>query len=386
MNFEVDEEEFECDVKIKVIGVGGGGGNAVDNMVKSGVDNVDFAVINTDAAALRSKNQQLMDCIQIGVKTTHGRGAGGKPEIAAISADENKNAIAEAIEGSSMVFICAGMGGGTGTGAAPKVAEIAKENGILTVGVVTKPFDFERQYKMNLAMQGIAELRKYVDSLIIIPNQKLLTLNEKNLSMRKAYEMVDDVMYKAVKSISDIVNHIGMVNIDFEDVKATLEGSGDAHIAIGHGSGDNRAEEAVQQIVESPLLETSIKNAGKLLVSLVISDDTPLDDVNKVMDLLTAAAVENVEVIHGVDISSELKDEMEITVIATSFVNENGQAAPAAKTAQAANDNQAAGNAEVKDKPAESSVGESLVFPSTDGDEEDDPFGELRALLDHRDR
>ena len=383
MNFEVDEDQFECDVKIKVIGVGGGGGNAVDNMVKSGVDNVDFAVINTDAAALRSKDQDLMDCVQIGVKTTHGRGAGGKPEVAAASAEENKNAIAEVVEGSSMVFICAGMGGGTGTGAAPKVAEIAKENGILTVGVVTKPFDFERQYKMNLAMQGIAELRKYVDSLIIIPNQKLLTLNEKNLTMKKAYEMVDDVMYKAVKSISDIVNHYGMLNIDFEDVKATLEGSGDAHMAIGHGSGDNRAEEAVQQIVESPLLETSIKNAGKLLVNLVISEDTPLDDVNKVMDLLTAAAVENVQVIHGVDISSELKDEMEITVIATSFVNNTDK--PLAAPAEPAQKKEAQ-PAQASEKPVqEVSAAESMMFPS-DQDDEDDPFGELRALLDHRDR
>ncbi len=392
MSFDFDEEEFERDVKIKVIGVGGGGGNAVDDMTKRGIDYVEFAIVNTDVAALRSKNGDAMERIQIGRKTTHGRGAGGKPEVAAASAEENKDDISEALKGVSMVFICAGMGGGTGTGAAPKIAEVAKDMNILTVGVVTKPFDFERQYKMNLAMQGIAELRKYVDALIIIPNQKLLGLNEKNISMKVAYQMVDDVMYKAVKSISDIVNHDGMINIDFEDVKATLEGSGDAHMAIGHGNGLERAEEAVQQIVESPLLETSIKNAGKLLVNFVISEDTPLDDVDKVMNALTAAAVPDVQVIHGVDFSSELKDEMEITVIATSFRTNDGQPIPAKPAAKPNEDKpKGEGNTLTEEEPVvpteakAESTGASLVFPA-DPDQEDDPFGELRELLDRRDK
>lgn len=392
MSFDFDEEEFERDVKIKVIGVGGGGGNAVDDMTKRGIDFVEFAIVNTDVAALRSKNGDAMERIQIGRKTTHGRGAGGKPEIAAASAEENKDDIAEALKGVSMVFICAGMGGGTGTGAAPKIAEVARDMNILTVGVVTKPFEFERQYKMNLAMQGIAELRKYVDALIIIPNQKLLGLNEKNISMRAAYQMVDDVIYKAVKSISDIVNHDGMVNIDFEDVKATLEGSGDAHMAIGYGNGLERAEEAVQQIVESPLLETSIKNAGKLLVNFVLSEDTPLDDVEKVMNALTAAAVPDVQVIHGVDLTNNLNNEMEITVIATSFRTDDGQPAPAKPAAQPAEEKpKGEGNTLTEEEPVvpadakSESTGASLVFPA-DPDQEDDPFGELRELLDRRDK
>lgn len=323
MNFEFDTEEFDRDVKIKVVGVGGGGGNAIEHMVKKGVDGVEFIVINTDVAALRSKDGETMERIQIGRKTTKGRGAGGKPPVAAESANENKEDIIETLKGASMVFIAAGMGGGTGTGAAPVIAEIAKSMNVLTVGVVTKPFDFECAHKMNLALKGIAELRQYVDALIIIPNQRLLKISESNISMKAAYSMVDDVLFKAVKSISDLINRDGVINIDFEDVKATLECSGDAHMAIGHGSGFEKAEEAVQQIIDSPLLETSIKNAGKLLINIVMSEDTALEDVAKVMDKLTSVATHEVEVIHGVDFSSEMKDEMEVTVIATSFTDED---------------------------------------------------------------
>ncbi len=326
MGFEFDIEEFERDVKIKVVGVGGGGGNAVANMVRNHVEGVEFIVVNTDVAALMNMDGETMDRVQIGRKTTRGRGAGGKPPVAAESAKENRDDIAEALKGASLVFVAAGMGGGTGTGAAPIVAEVAKEMGILTVGVVTKPFDFEREFKMNLALQGIQELRKNVDTLIIIPNQRLLSIKEKNISIKAAYAMVDDVLLQAVKGISDLVNEAGFINIDFEDVKSTLEGAGDAHMAIGHGKGDDRAEQAVREVVECPLLETSIKNAGKLLVNFTISSDTPLDDVDKVMNLITQCASADVEVIHGVAFDDNLQDEMVITVIATCFRDQDGNA------------------------------------------------------------
>ncbi len=385
MNFEFDEEEFERDVKIKVVGVGGGGGNAVENMVRNNVEGVDFIIVNTDVAALKNKDGNAMERIQIGRKTTKGRGAGGKPPVAAESAKENRDDIAEAIRGASLVFVAAGMGGGTGTGAAPIIAEIAKEQGILTVGVVTKPFDFEREYKMNLALQGIAELRKNVDALIIIPNQRLLTVKEKNISIKAAYAMVDDVLYQAVKGISDLVNDNGVINIDFEDVKSTLEDAGDAHMAIGHGTGDDRAEQAVREVVESPLLETSIKNAGKLLVNFRISDDTPLSDVAKVMDMLTEAAAEGVQVIHGVNFDSELADEMVITVIATSFTDTQGNqlvtSDEAVETVLTGISSESAGD-------DANGVTESLVFPKTPGDtaDEDDPFSALSDLLNNRGR
>ena len=388
MNFDFDEEEFERDVKIKVVGVGGGGGNAVENMVRNNVEGVDFIIVNTDVAALKSKDGKTMERVQIGRKTTKGRGAGGKPPVAAESAKENSDDIAEVLNGASLVFVAAGMGGGTGTGAAPVIAQIAKEKGILTVGVVTKPFDFEREFKMNLALQGIAELRKYVDALIIVPNQRLLTIKEKNISIKAAYAMVDHVLYQAVKGISDLITQDGIINIDFEDVRSTLEDAGDAHMAIGHGKGDNRAEEAVAEVVNSPLLETSIQNAGKLLVNLTMSEDTPLDDVEKVMQLLTQSAAKDVQVIHGVNLDSSLNDEMIITVIATCFKDGEGHSMitsdeAVAKTVLASTP--AEDNCE---KSEGKSLTESLVFPETPANagelSDDDPFSELSELLNNR--
>ena len=388
MNFDFDDEEFERDVKIKVVGVGGGGGNAVENMVRNNVEGVDFIIINTDVAALKSKDGNTMERVQIGRKTTKGRGAGGKPPVAAESAKENSDDIAEVLKGASLVFVAAGMGG-TGTGAAPVIAQIAKDMGILTVGVVTKPFDFEREFKMNLALQGIAELRKYVDALIIVPNQRLLSIKEKNISIKAAYAMVDNVLYQAVKGISDLITHDGVINIDFEDVRTTLEGAGDAHMAIGHGSGDTRAEDAVAEVVNSPLLETSIKNAGKLLVNLTMSEDTPLDDVEKVMQLLTQSAAPDVQVIHGVDLDSSLSDEMVITVIATCFKDNAGHSMvtsdeAVAKTVLASTFTDDAGS----ESKVENSLTESLVFPETPANAgdiaEDDPFSELSELLNNR--
>ncbi|MDR2559951.1 MAG: cell division FtsZ family protein, partial [Oscillospiraceae bacterium] len=252
---------------------------------------------------------------------TKGRGAGGDPNIAAESAHEDREEIEKALKGASMAFISAGMGGGTGTGAAPVIAEIAREQGILTVGIVTKPFDFEREHKMNLALKGIAEMRKVVDALVIIPNQKLMKLNERALNFRQAFAMVDDVLYTVVRSISELLNNTAVMNIDFADLKSTLEEAGDAHIAIGIGTGDNKVDEAVQKIVNSPLLETSIANAGKVLVNVILSEDTLLYEVDEVMNKITGVAHPDVKVIYGADYDSNLKDEMRVAIIATCFGN-----------------------------------------------------------------
>ena len=327
VNDEIDEidelEEAIYDVGIEVIGVGGGGGNALEYMAKNGIDGVEYIVVNTDVPALKSKDKRLMRRLQIGKKKTKGRGAGGNPEVGCESAQEDREEIVKMLEGATMAFISAGMGGGTGTGAAPVIAEISKEMGILTIGVVTKPFDFERQQKMNTALKGIVEMRKHVDALIIIPNQKLLTINEKAINIKSAFEMVDDVLYKVVKSISDVLNNTSYINVDFSDLETILKDSGDAHIAIGEATGDNKVEEAVMQIVNSPLLETSINNAGKMLVHITMSDDGLLEDVEEVGAKLTAAAHPDVEIITGCELSSETKDTITVTVVATSFRDDN---------------------------------------------------------------
>ncbi|MDR0197104.1 MAG: cell division protein FtsZ [Oscillospiraceae bacterium] len=310
------------DVKIKVFGIGGGGCNALEYMAKQGVANVEYVAVNTDVPALRSKDKRLMRRLQIGKKRTKGRGAGGDPEVGCESAREDRAEIERCLDGTSMVFISAGMGGGTGTGAAPVIAEIAKENEILTIGVVTKPFDFERQQKMNTALKGIAEMRKHVDALIIIPNQKLLKINERAINSKAAFEMVDDVLYKVVNSISELLNTTSDVNVDFADLNAVLQDSGDAHIAIGTGTGDNKADDAVSQVINSPLLETSINNAGKILVHIAMSEDTLLQEVDLVVNKLTEAAHSDVEVTWGWKMDSSLKDTIVVTAVATSFRDE----------------------------------------------------------------
>ena len=339
--FSVESEEPEFDhldesavynVQIKVFGVGGGGGNAVENMAKKGLrdknskdiadDDVDieFVVVNTDVAALKKKDKTLMRRVQIGRKCAKGRGAGGRAEVGAEAAREDRDEIERYLKGASLVFISAGMGGGTGTGAAPVVAEIAQEMGILTIGVVTKPFDFEREQKMNQAMKGIDEMRKHVDALVIIPNQKLLQLNEKQLTFQQAFTMVDDVLHRSVKIISDMIGSTAAVNVDFSDLSETIKDAGDAHIAIGFGTGDKKIEEAVNQIVNSPLLETSIKNAGKLLVYVTLSQDALLSDVDDAMHAITKACGAGVEVITGANYGpADMKDSIAISVIATCF-------------------------------------------------------------------
>lgn len=331
------EDAFEPDVNIKVIGVGGGGGNALNCMVASGVQDIEYIAINTDAKALN--NSKATTRIQIGAKLTKGRGAGNKPAIGQQSAEENKEEIEAALKGADMVFITAGMGGGTGTGAAPVVAKIAQEAGILTVAVVTKPFAFEREQKMAQAEKGIMELKKYVDSLIVIPNEKLLEGMDKPLTMRESFALADDILKTGVKSISDLIVEEGYINLDFADVSTIMKGAGYAHLAIGHGSGKDKAKEAANAVIASPLLETSIAGAKRLLINITMSEDILSSDVDNATKMITDKAADNVEFIFGTAFKEDMQDEMTITVIAAGFDEEPDEAeeaeAPAAEEAAA---------------------------------------------------
>ena len=314
------EDAFEPDVNIKVIGVGGGGGNALNCMVASGVQDIEYIAINTDAKALN--NSKATTRIQIGAKLTKGRGAGNKPAIGQQSAEENKEEIDAALKCADMVFITAGMGGGTGTGAAPVVAKIAQEAGILTVAVVTKPFAFEREQKMAQAEKGIMELNKYVDSLIVIPYDKELFGMDKPLTMRESFALADDILKTGVKSISDLIVEEGYINLDFADVSTIMKGAGYAHLAIGHGSGKDKAKEAANAVIASPLLETSIAGAKRLLINITMSEDILSSDVDNATKMITDKAADNVEFIFGTAFKEDMQDEMTITVIAAGFDEE----------------------------------------------------------------
>lgn len=316
MNIAFDDE-LESKINIKVLGVGGGGGNALNCMITSGIKDVEYISVNTDMQALRHSKATMR--IQIGTKLTKGRGAGSKPDIGELSAQESREEIAAALKGANMVFITAGMGGGTGTGAAPVVAEIAREMDILTVGVVTKPFLFEREQKMAQAERGIAELKKHVDSLVIIPNERLLVGADKPLTMKNSFSLADDILWKAVKSISDLIQIQGYINLDFADVSAIMKDAGYAHMAIGLGTGKNKAEDAARQVISSPLLETSIDGASGVLVNVVMSEDVLSDEVDTATRLITEAARPDANVIFGAVFDETLEDTMQITVIATGF-------------------------------------------------------------------
>lgn len=316
MGFQFDSD-FVDGVQIKVVGVGGGGGNAINRMARSGVQGVEFVSINTDRQALYLS--QATQKIQIGEKLTHGMGAGANPEKGQRAAEESREEITAALKGTDMVFITAGMGGGTGTGAAPVVARLAQEAGILTVAVVTKPFAFEREQKMLQAEKGISELRKYVDSLIVIPNEKLLEGLDKPLTMRESFALADDVLKTGVKSISDLIVEEGYINLDFADVSTIMKGAGYAHMAIGHGSGKDKAKEAANAVIASPLLETSIAGAKRLLINIAMSEDILSSDVDIATKMITDKAADDVEFIFGTAFKENMQDEMVITVIAAGF-------------------------------------------------------------------
>ncbi len=318
MSFSISSEDV-FGAKIKVIGVGGGGGNALNCIAQEGLSgNVDYIAVNTDVQALQ--RSKATEKIQIGSKLTRGLGAGGKPEVGEASAQESKEEIADAIRDANMVFITAGMGGGTGTGAAPVVAEIAQELGILTVAVVTKPFAFEGAKKMQQAEKGIDELLTNVDSLIVIPNQKLLT-GEQRLTMRESFSLADNILKTGVMSIADLIIRNGFMNVDFADVTTIMKESGLAHIAIGSGNGKDKAQEAAKQVISSPLLETSISGARRLLVNIVMSEDIVTSDMDELTQIITQAVDPDATIIFGADYSPDLTDTIDVTVIATDFAD-----------------------------------------------------------------
>ncbi len=321
-------------VKIKVIGVGGAGNNVINRMIEAGVQGVDFIVVNTDKQDLNKSN--CKNKVQIGEKLTGGMGAGSKPEIGKKSAEESRAQIAKILEGTDMVFITAGMGGGTGTGAAPIVADLAHEAGILTVGVVTKPFKFEGANRMRQAEAGIAELGSKVDSLIIIPNDRLKYVTDQKITFANAFGIADDVLKQAVTSISELVGYSErvIINLDFADVSAVMKDAGRAHMGVGTASGREKAEQAALAAINSPLLETSINGATGVLVNVTGSSELTLDDVETAAGIVQENANPEANIIFGATSSDEFEDEMRVTVIATGF-EQRGQA-PAQKEDTAA--------------------------------------------------
>lgn len=307
--------------KIKVIGVGGGGCNAVNRMIESGVKGVEFIVANTDLQVLNVSKAE--NKLQIGQDITNGLGAGANPEVGREAAVESKNDIAEALKGADMVFVTCGMGGGTGTGAAPVIAEIAQNLGALTVGIVTKPFRFEGKRRMEQAVLGIDELRKHVDTLIVIPNDKLRDIIDKSTPMVDAFKEVDNVLHRGVQSISDLIAVSGLVNLDFADVKAVMEKRGNALIGIGLGVGENRAIEAAKQAVSSPLLETSISGATDAIINVTGGNSLTLFEAEDAAEIVRQSANTDINIIFGAVINENLNDEVIVTVIATGFEDEN---------------------------------------------------------------
>lgn len=314
LDFDVELEQF---ANIKVIGIGGGGNNAINRMIDAGLKGVEFIAVNTDAQALYLSKADKK--IQIGEKLTKGLGAGANPEIGKKAAEESKDVVEETLKGADMIFITAGMGGGTGTGAAPIVAEISKNLGILTVGVVTKPFMFEGKKRQTNAEIGITDIKNNVDTLITIPNDRLLSIAEKKTSMIEAFKMADDVLRQGVQGISDLIAVPGLINLDFADVRTIMLDTGLAHMGIGKGSGEGRATEAAKQAISSPLLETSIEGAKGVLLNITGGANLGLLEVNEAAELISSVADPEANIIFGAVIDEKLQDEIRITVIATGF-------------------------------------------------------------------
>ena len=321
MALMLDEELDENVTTIKVIGVGGGGGNAVNRMVSDGLQGVEFIAMNTDQQAL-AKNHATVK-VQLGSKLTKGRGAGADPEIGQRAAEESKDEIANALKGSQMVFITAGMGGGTGTGAAPVVAEVAHDLGILTVGIVTKPFSFEGKRKMGLAEQGIANLLMHVDSLIVIPNERLKMISQEKITLMNAFQAADNVLRQGVESISALINVPAFINLDFADVRSIMKDAGYAHMGVGSAKGAGKAENAAKAAISSPLLETSIAGAHGVIINITSSPDIGLEDVETAAGLITQSAHPDANIIWGTAFDENLSDEMRVTVVATGFDNKS---------------------------------------------------------------
>jgi cell division protein FtsZ len=318
LEFDNDENQF---ARIKVIGVGGGGSNAVNRMISAGLKGVEFIAINTDAQALQMS--RAAEKIQIGVKLTKGLGAGANPEIGFSAAEESREEISQSILGADMIFVAAGMGGGTGTGAAPVVAEIARQAGALTVGVVTRPFSFEGRRRAMQAERGIMELKDRVDTLITIPNDRLLQVVDKHTTVQEAFKIADDILLQGVQGISNLITIPGLINLDFADVKTIMADTGSALMGIGQASGENRAVEAAKRAIASPLLETSIEGAKGVLLNITGGPNLTLLEVNEASEIVGEAADQEANIIFGAVIDENMKDDIRVTVIATGFQQKN---------------------------------------------------------------
>lgn len=360
-------------VRIKVIGVGGGGNNVVNRMVRSGTRGVDFVAVNTDKQALNVSSATYK--IQIGEKLTHGQGAGSDPEVGRKSAEESRAQISKALEDTDMVFITAGMGGGTGTGGAPIVAEIAREQGILTVGVVTKPFGFEGRRRMQQAEKGIEELQGKVDSLVIIPNERLKHATDQKITFANAFEIADDVLRQAVQSISDLIRDTGFINLDFADVTAIMKNAGMAHMGVGRAAGKGKAEEAARMAISSPLLETSIHGARGVLINVTGSMDIGLEEVEQAASLVQDAVHPDALTIFGATFDESMDDEIRVTVIATGFAD--GKSAAAAAPAK----EKKAAEAKPGIEPINYEEDKAAAEAEKKTEEEDDPFADIFKIF-----
>ena len=360
-------------VRIKVIGVGGGGNNVVNRMVRSGTRGVDFVAVNTDKQALNVSSATYK--IQIGEKLTHGQGAGSDPEVGRKSAEESRAQISKALEDTDMVFITAGMGGGTGTGGAPIVAEIAREQGILTVGVVTKPFGFEGRRRMQQAEKGIEELQGKVDSLVIIPNERLKHATDQKITFANAFEIADDVLRQAVQSISDLIRDTGFINLDFADVTAIMKNAGMAHMGVGRAAGQGKAEEAARMAISSPLLETSIHGARGVLINVTGSMDIGLEEVEQAASLVQDAVHPDALTIFGATFDESMDDEIRVTVIATGFAD--GKSAAAAAPAE----EKKAAESKPGIEPINYEEDKAAAETEKKAEEEDDPFADIFKIF-----
>ena len=366
-------------VTLKVVGIGGAGGNVVNRMVGSGTSGVEFIAVNTDKQALSMSTADHK--IQIGEKLTHGQGAGSNPTVGEKAAEESRNEIAKAMESTDMVFITAGMGGGTGTGAAPVVADIAKEAGALTVGVVTKPFGFEGKKRMTQAMDGIDELLGRVDSLLVIPNDRLKYATDQKVTFANAFEIADEVLHQAVTSISGLIKNTGFINLDFADVCTIMRGAGFAHMGVGHAVGKGKAEDAAKMAIASPLMETSINGARGVLVNITGSEDMGLEDVESAANLVQEAAHPDANIIFGASFDNTMEDEIRVIVIATGFDEDT----PTAK-AVSASTTAAKATAPVED--AKENLFSKAAAPAEEASaapaEEEDPFDSIFKIFNSK--
>ena len=363
-------------VTIKVVGVGGAGNNVVNRMVSSGTTGVEFIAVNTDKQALAASAADQK--IQIGEKITHGQGAGSDPEIGKKSAEESRNSIAKCLEDADMVFITAGMGGGTGTGAAPIIADIAREAGILTVAVVTKPFSFEGKQRMKRAEAGIKELLGKVDSLLIIPNDRLKYATDQKVTFANAFEIADDVLRQAVTSISDLIKNTGFINLDFADVTTIMKNAGYAHMGVGRAAGKGKAEDAAKAAIASPLMETSIDGARGVLINITGSLDMGLEDVEAAANLIQSAAHPDANIIFGATFDDTLDDEIRVTVIATGF--DEGPAKPKENVESAEEKKQGLFTAATEKAEAAKAKTEAPAAPP----EDEDPFDSIFRIFNSK--